>query len=68
MAYSCGQSTTEEEIMATSGHLASLASKHAQLESLIDAENQRPYPDDIQIAQWKKEKLKLKDEMLRQVH
>jgi uncharacterized protein len=54
--------------MAVSSHLASLAAKHAQLESQIAAENQRPYPDSSVLAQLKKEKLKLKDEMLRSPH
>ena len=41
-----------------------LEAKHAQLEALIDEEEHRPHPDDIRLHQLKKEKLKIKDEML----
>lgn len=44
-----------------SAHLDTLASKHAQLESVIFEEMQRPMPDSIRLAQWKKEKLRLKE-------
>jgi hypothetical protein len=44
-----------------SAHLDTLASKHAQLESVIFEELQRPMPDSIRLAQWKKEKLRLKE-------
>jgi len=44
-----------------SAHLDTLASKHAQLESVIFDEMQRPKPDSIRIAKWKKEKLRLKE-------
>ena len=41
-----------------------LASKHAALQARIDAEEKRPHPDDVVLHQLKKEKLRLKDEML----
>ena len=41
----------------------SLSKKHAELESRIAAEETRPHPDDIQIHLWKKEKLRLKDQL-----
>ena len=41
-----------------------LESKHAQLEALIDEEEHRPHPDDIRLHQLKKEKLRIKDEMV----
>jgi len=44
-----------------SAHLDALSVKHAQLESAICEEMQRPMPDSIRLAQWKKEKLKLKE-------
>jgi hypothetical protein len=44
-------------------HLAALSEKHANLESQIDQEVHRPMPDEILIAQWKKEKLRLKEVM-----
>ena len=45
-------------------HVDALASKHAALQAQIDAEEQRPHPDDVLLHQLKKEKLRLKDEML----
>ena len=44
-----------------SAHLDTLASRHAQLESVIGEEMQRPMPDSIRLAQWKKQKLRLKE-------
>ena len=41
-----------------------LEAKHAQLEALIDEEEHRPHPDDIRLHELKKEKLRIKDEML----
>ncbi len=46
-----------------SAHLDSLSAKHAQLESAIFEEMQRPMPNSFQLAQWKKEKLRLKEQM-----
>lgn len=46
-------------------HLTALESKHAGLDARICAENQRPQPDAATIAQLKKEKLRLKDEIER---
>lgn len=41
-----------------------LASKHAALHAMIDEEEHRPHPDDIRLHQLKKEKLRIKDEMV----
>ena len=41
-----------------------LEAKHAQLEALIDEEEHRPHPDDIRLHELKKEKLRIKDEMV----
>ena len=46
-------------------HLTALESKHAGLDARISAESQRPQPDAATIAQLKKEKLRLKDEIER---
>jgi hypothetical protein len=46
-------------------HLAALEAKHAGLEARIVSELQRPAPDPAVLATWKKEKLRLKDEMTR---
>jgi len=45
-------------------HVEALESKHAALQSRIDQEEQRPNPDGILLHKLKKEKLRLKDEML----
>ena len=45
-----------------------LTSRHASLQARIDAEERRPAPDDVLLHQLKKEKLRLKDEMLGLVH
>ncbi len=54
--------------MQFTGHLTALAAKHANLENLISEENQRPCPDTATLAQLKKEKLKIKEEMTRITH
>ena len=41
-----------------------LEQKHAQLEALIDEEEHRPHPDDIRLHELKKEKLRVKDELV----
>lgn len=46
-------------------HLSALETKHATLEKSIDAENCRPVPDNLKIAELKREKLRLKEEILR---
>jgi hypothetical protein len=45
-------------------HVDALASKHAALQAQIDAEERRPHPDDVLLHRLKKEKLRLKDEMI----
>jgi hypothetical protein len=44
-------------------HLAELSEKHRMLDTKIREEMARPSADEIRIAQWKREKLRLKDEM-----
>lgn len=41
-----------------------LASRHAALHAIIDAEEHRPHPDELMLAKLKKEKLRLKDDLL----
>jgi hypothetical protein len=54
-----------ETDMASSSHLAALAVKHKELENLIALEHSRPLPDEVMIAQFKKQKLKLKETIVR---
>ncbi|MBJ7439958.1 MAG: DUF465 domain-containing protein [Sphingopyxis sp.] len=49
--------------MSTS-HLSALKSRHANLDEKIANEERRPAPDMAALAQLKKQKLKLKEEML----
>jgi hypothetical protein len=49
--------------MSLAADLARLSEKHRQLEVKIREEMARPGADDTQIGRWKREKLKLKDEM-----
>jgi len=44
-------------------HFSALEAKHAGLERRITAESQRPLPDAQALAELKKQKLKLKEEM-----
>jgi hypothetical protein len=49
--------------MTLAAHLAELSEKHRLLEMKIREEMARPSADEVQICQWKREKLRLKDEM-----
>lgn len=49
--------------MTRVAHLAELSEKHKSLELKIREEMSRPGADDTQIGRWKREKLRLKDEM-----
>ncbi len=51
--------------MASSSHLAALAAKHKELEHLIAQEHLRPLPDEGMIVHLKRQKLKLKESMVR---
>ncbi len=54
--------------MALSGHVAALEAKHAELETQISSEHQRPQPDDATLSQLKRAKLKVKEELTRLLH
>jgi hypothetical protein len=49
--------------MTLTAHLAELSEKHRSLERKIQEESSRPGADDGQITKWKREKLRLKDEI-----
>lgn len=49
--------------MTVAAHLAELSEKHRLLDQKIQEEMARPAADEIRIRQWKREKLRLKDEM-----
>jgi len=44
-------------------HLNTLAARHAQLEASVLREGQRPVPDSVRLAELKREKLRLKEQM-----
>lgn len=45
-------------------HVAALREKHEILDQKINDEEARPFPDTIKIHELKKQKLRLKDELL----
>ena len=51
--------------MTLAGHLAELSEKHRSLELKIQEEMASPSADDLQINRLKKEKLRIKDEMIK---
>ncbi|PAX09522.1 YdcH family protein [Sphingomonas lenta] len=48
-----------------SSHQTALETKHAVLDKRIAQENQRPLPDAMLIAELKKQKLRVKEEITR---
>ncbi len=51
--------------MTKDEHTASLRTRHAKLEEALEAENHRPVPDQAAISEIKKQKLRIKDELVR---
>jgi hypothetical protein len=51
--------------MIMQGHIQELSEEHKKLEELIEAEMAHPDWDEIRVAALKKEKLRIKDELLR---
>lgn len=51
--------------MAMQGHIQELSEKHKKLEELIEGEMAHPDWDEIRVAALKKEKLRIKDELLK---
>lgn len=49
--------------MSVQEHIEALRSKHLDLKQEIEQENQRPHPDDLHIAELKRQKLRIKDEI-----
>lgn len=45
-----------------------LKARHAALETALDSEERKPHPDDLSIADIKKQKLRIKDELARREH
>jgi len=51
--------------MALDAHLVELSEKHRALDRKIEEEQARPTADDLRIADLKRQKLRLKDEIER---
>jgi hypothetical protein len=51
--------------MASENHIASLKDKHHELEVAIQDENNRPLPDEMHIQELKRQKLRIKEEIIR---
>jgi len=51
--------------MASDDRVKSLKTKHDEYEAAIEQESNRPHPDDIQLHDMKRQKLRIKDEINR---
>lgn len=54
--------------MALDAHLVELSEKHRSLDRKIEEELARPSADTVKVAEWKRQKLRLKDEIERLKH
>lgn len=54
--------------MALDAHIVELSEKHRLLDRKIEEEMARPVSDDLAIAELKRQKLRLKDEIERLKH
>ena len=51
--------------MSVTDHIQALKRKHAALESELEDENSRPMPDSAAVADLKRKKLAIKDEIVK---
>lgn len=51
--------------MTIASHLQELRKKHEALSAMVEDAQRSPASDDLQIAEWKKQKMKLKEEITR---
>ncbi len=49
--------------MSADEHITALEARHTELEQALEAEISRPHPDDLIVADLKKQKLRIKDEL-----
>lgn len=49
--------------MAVDARIRELGSRHQSLERMIQDEMRRPSADEIKLKEWKRQKLRLKEEM-----
>ncbi len=51
--------------MTVAEHVDALRGKHAALKEAVETENQRACPDEFRLAELKREKLRIKDEIVK---
>ena len=51
--------------MTVASHIAELKKKHEHLTDMVAQAQRAPGSSDLQIAEWKKQKLKIKEEISR---
>lgn len=51
--------------MTVASHLQELRRKHETLSAMVEQEQRSPAADDLRIAELKKQKLRLKEQMVR---
>jgi hypothetical protein len=49
--------------MTAHDRVESLRARHRSLEDAIDQETHRPFPNTEQVTDWKRQKLRIKDEI-----
>jgi hypothetical protein len=49
--------------MSVTEHVDALRAKHAEIDRMIQEEEHRPHPDDNALAELKRQKLRIKDEI-----
>ena len=49
--------------MTVASHIAELKKKHEHLSDMVEKAQRAPGASDLQIAEWKKQKLKIKEEI-----
>ena len=49
--------------MSTDQRIETLRERHATLETQIESESSRPQPDLDAVSEWKREKLRIKDQI-----
>ncbi len=54
--------------MTVASHIAELKRKHEHLADMVEKAQRSPGSNDLQIAEWKKQKLRIKEEMSRLAH
>lgn len=55
----------EDRKMSLQDHIQSLKQKHATLEAQLEEEENRLHPNDLTISELKRQKLRIKDELMR---